>query len=446
MIIKITPPNRFARALMLSGMILLSGFYSSTAWSINNQVESNLPATDSSSSSQLIPYGFFNSDVGGAVAAAWISKGVLQEQASTVANVWVGSEGAYQLFLSNNNIQLPFSDRLFVDSVFMYSNWEEVDSYQNGNPNFPNEIAGSNDSDEDNSVSATGEDLFGYISLRYLLPIGDGRGDPIHTFKLSDGLLMSGFEAGGGPWNPLKSGRTTLELRPFYRDQDFESDDTGEPFRNKTSGVKFILEYDNTDWYNNPTRGSRQELTIARDWGALDESPTWTAIQFRHSQFFNLGETKKARQRVLALDFWTSDLPTWNSSHTDKNGREIFHRAPLFEGSTLGGLLRQRAYANDRFHDRSAINYSLEYRYTPRWNPMPEIPLINKLYIPWWQWVAYVEVGRVADNWSVSDLHKDMKVSVGGGIRALVSGLIIRVDAGVSDEGGEIQMFFNHPF
>jgi len=94
MIIKITPSNRFARAMMLGGMILLSGFFSSTAWSINNQVESNLPATDSSSSSQLIPYAFFNGDVGGAVAAAWISKGVLQEQASTVANVWVGSEGA----------------------------------------------------------------------------------------------------------------------------------------------------------------------------------------------------------------------------------------------------------------------------------------------------------------------------------------------------------------
>jgi len=106
----------------------------------------------------------------------------MQDQASTVANVWVGSEGALQLFLSNNNIQLPFSDRLFVTSVFMCSNREEVDSYQNGNPNFPNEIAGSKDSYVDNSVSATGEDLFGYISLRYLLPIGDGRGDPIHTF------------------------------------------------------------------------------------------------------------------------------------------------------------------------------------------------------------------------------------------------------------------------
>jgi hypothetical protein len=71
--------------MMFSGMILLSGFCSSTAWSINNQGESNLPASDSSSSSQLIPYGFFNGDVGGAVAAAWISKGFVQEQHSLVA-------------------------------------------------------------------------------------------------------------------------------------------------------------------------------------------------------------------------------------------------------------------------------------------------------------------------------------------------------------------------
>jgi short-subunit dehydrogenase len=28
--------------------------------------------------------------------------------------------------------------------------------------------------------------------------------------------------------------------------------------------------------------------------------------------------------------------------------------------------------------------------------------------------VGFVEVGRVADNWSFSDLHKKMKVSVGG--------------------------------
>ena len=82
----------------------------------------------------------------------------------------------------------------------------------------------------------------------------------------------------------------------------------------------------------------------------------------------------------------------------------------------------------------------------PKWNPFPEIPLIKTLHIPWWQWVAYAEVGRGADNWSFNDLHKKMKVTVGGSVRAMVYELVIRVDVGVSDEGGELQMFFNHPF
>ena len=162
----------------------------------------------------------------------------------------------------------------------------------------------------------------------------------------------------------------------------------------------------------------------------LDDASTWTAVQFRHSQFFSLGETRKARQRVLALDFWTSDVPTWNAFHFNEDGEKVFHRAPLFEGSTLGGLERQRAYASHRFHDRAAINYAIEYRYIPKWNPLTSLPLISRLHIPWWQWVGYLEVGRVADTWSLSELHQDMKVSLGGGVRALVYGLVIRIDAG----------------
>ncbi|MEH6570681.1 MAG: BamA/TamA family outer membrane protein [Halioglobus sp.] len=417
------------------------------AQAINNNVETTNPAlAEGDSGGKFIPYGFYNADTGLALAAVWIGKGYIQDQVLSVANAWVGSNGSYQLFWANSDVLLPFSNRLFIDSVFMYSDWDEVDTYQNGNPNFPGEVAGSNDSDQDNFITATGDDLFGYLTLRYLLPVGDGRGDPIHTFKLKNGLPLPGSEAGGRDWNPLDSGRTTFELRPFYRDQDFEEEDSGEPFRNKTSGVKLALEYNNTDWYNNPTEGTIQRLTVARDWGLLDESSSWTSIQFRHSQFFNLGESNKARQRVLAFDIWTSDVPTWNSSHTSGDGEQIFHRAPLFEGSTLGGLERQRAYPSNRYHDRSAINYTAEYRYMPKWNPFPDIPLINTLHIPWWQWVAYAEVGRVADNWSFSDLHKKMKVSVGGSVRAMVYELVIRVDLGVSDEGGELQMFFNHPF
>jgi hypothetical protein len=139
-----------------------------------------------------------------------------------------------------------------------------------------------------------------------------------------------------------------------------------------------------------------------------------------------------------------SDIPTWNSSHAGDDGERIFHRAPLFEGSTLGGLDRQRGFPADRFHDRAAINYALEYRYVPRWNPFPKIPLVNKLRIPWLQWVALLEVGRVASDWSLSGLHQSMKVSAGVGARAFVEGLVIRVDLVASEEGGEVQMFFTH--
>ena len=32
------------------------------------------------------------------------------------------------LFWVNSDVLLPFSNRLFVDSVFTYSNWDEVDT------------------------------------------------------------------------------------------------------------------------------------------------------------------------------------------------------------------------------------------------------------------------------------------------------------------------------
>ena len=90
------------------------------------------------------------------------------------------------------------------------------------------------------------------------------------------------------------------------------------------------------------------------------------------------------------------------------------------------------------------MNYVVELRNAPVSNPFPRIPLINKLYIPWWEWILFTEVGRVADNYSFSDLHSNMKVSVGAGIRVSVEGLIVRADSAVSEDGGEVQMFFGH--
>jgi hypothetical protein len=38
-----------------------------------------------------------------------------------------------------------------------------------------------------------------------------------------------------------------------------------------------------------------------------------------------------------------------------------------------------------------------------------------------------------------------MKVTARGSARAMVYELVVLVDMGFSEEGGEIQMFFNHP-
>ncbi|MEH6616274.1 MAG: hypothetical protein V7699_00390 [Porticoccus sp.] len=171
------------------------------------------------------------------------------------------------------------------------------------------------------------------------------------------------------------------------------------------------------------------------------------ALQFEWIEFFSLPLQEGTRQRVVALNFWTSDVPTWDSSHTDSDtGEEVFHRAPVFDGFTLGGIDRQRGFAQNRFNDRSAINYSAEYRHSPKNNPFTKIPLVKTLEIPWWQWIGFVEVGRVAGNWNFNDLHSSMKVSAGTGVRLNVFGLIIRMDGAVSEEGGAVQMFFNHTY
>jgi hypothetical protein len=428
------------------GFVLLSVMNCTVA--SNMEVNVDRPNDDNKEIEfHTIPYGFYNENTGVAAAAVIVADNFFQPQAKALVNVFVGSNDATNLFSYLADYQLPVVDRLFMDALFMYADWGETETYQNGNPEFPDEEAGRNDSDEDNFIDVEGTDKHFRLKFKYVVPIGHGKGNPIHTFKVKDGLLVEGSEAGGDMWNPLSTGRTTFTVEPFYRDQDFEDTESRQVFESITSGVKFVMEYDNTDWYKNPSYGSRQKLSLTRDWGANDDSTSWTALQFEWSKFFSLPLQEGTRQRVVALNFWTSDVPTWNSSDTDSDtGEEVFHRAPVFEGSTLGGIDRQRGFAQNRFSDRSAINYSVEYRHSPKNNPFTRIPLVNKLEIPWWEWIGFVEVGRVAGNWSINDLHSSMKVSAGAGVRLNVFGLIIRMDGAVSEEGGAVQMFFNHTY
>jgi len=277
--------------------------------------------------------------------------------------------------------------------------------------------------------------------MKYLLPVGSGKDAVFPELTVEDGVFVSG-DTGGTVWNPFKSGRTYIELTPFTRNQDLDDEkDTVQ----ETNGIDVALSYDNTDFRLNPSNGSYQRVFYARDWGAFGSSAPWTVMGAEAAGYVSLGPSKNARQRVIALNFWTVDCLTWNSFDVEAN-ETVFHQPPTYKGANLGGLWRMRGYPATRFHDRAAIYYGLEYRHTFRFNPLKHITLNGRLDVDWFQVCGFGELGRVAPSWTLSTLHEDMKWSAGGGIRTMVNNIVIRADLGASSEDAILQLFIGHPF
>jgi hypothetical protein len=390
------------------------------------------------------PYPFYNGNVEYAAGVAFAAAGFLQPQFGLVANAFVSSNGTRAGFLLARDYRIGNS-RFFADFSVLGGNFGQVRSFSDGNPDFPEGNAGSNDSDKDNYIEAEGTDLFVRLPVRYLLPIGAGRDEIVHVFRTSGGKLVPGTGTGGQRWNPFSGGRTFLEVITFQREQDLQIDAGGE-INQRASGVTLRIQYDNTDWWNNPSEGSRTRLSITRDRSGNRPGDTvWTQAEAQYSKFWSLGESERAQARVLAFDAWLSDVPTWNSFNI-VDGEPLYHRPPVYMGSTLGGLFRQRGYYSARFNDRSAINYALEYRHTTQRSLLAGIRMLDRFGVDFTQLVGFVEAGRVAPAFDLGELHDDMKLTFGAGFRASAQSLVVRMDLGASDEGLQVQMFVSHPF
>jgi len=397
-----------------------------------------------SGSTISLPYGFYSEHFG--LAAGYVQGifGKPQPQASLLGTVIGGSNGSGMAFGLAKDLMTPFSDRLFVDAIGQVGYYAKAVSYTNGNPAFAGQPAGSNDSDKDNYIEGDGLDAFMLMSFRYVLPIGEGRDEPMDIDRLVNGLPLPGKEDADRVWNPFLSGRTNLELRPFYRSQEIDSDYLNSELR--TNGIEFAVSYDNRDFVRSPSQGGSIRVRVSRDWGWADSSREYTVYGLEADKYFSLGSSEKFRQRVIALDFWTVDTPTWNDFDM-VDGEPVYHRPPAYAGATLGGLFRMRGYPSSRFQDRSAIYYSAEARFIPTWNPFNSWPwLQDHLGVQWWQLVAFGEIGRVAPKWNLSELHRDMKADAGLGIRLMTKGLVVRIDAAASDENFGIQMMVGQPF
>ncbi len=390
-----------------------------------------------------LPYVFYSETFDLALGFGGVVSGLWQEQMTLYATAFLTNNDSSRIWAGAYDIRLPGSKRLFLSPEVVYTDYSQVRAYIGGNPNFPNQQSGSNDSHPDNFVTGKAKDTAIRLGFRYVLPVGDGETQVTNRYTTKNGLLHNP-KSGTKGWNPQESGRSYLLFEQFYRDQRIDFDTGSRSLR--SNGLKIGLMHDNTDFTLNPSSGSRQILILARDFGIGKSDGTWTRWQFGYSKFVSLGETGWAQQQVLAFNFWVSDTPTWRTEVGDDGFVRATHRPPYYDEASLGGIGRMRAYPENRFNDRSAIYYGLEYRFIPRWNPLSRISFAGIPKIDWWQWVAFIETGRVAGDFDLSELHRDLKLDLGVGLRAYSEGLVGRLDFAFSDEGWAAVAMVGHPF
>jgi len=376
----------------------------------------------------VFPYAFASESMGFVFGVAGGISGLPQEQNSLVATLLVSNEGAAAAYAFFNNYQFSENSHLFVDISLGLGEFPQQRAYLDTSPSTGLPAAGSNDSSADNFFEAEGFSNWIEVDFKYLFDIGSGKSNPVNIYTLSEGLLVGGAN-GGEIFNPFKSGRTYLQTTLFHHDRDYE---INSEFPLSTTGVGLSLKYDNTDFPVNPSKGSIINAGIKYDPG-FNTNEQWSVAEFEYSTYFKLPQGPFTEQQVIALNAWTA--------HTLSDAP-----APHYYGVTLGGLYRLRAYPIERFHDKSALYYSAEFRTIPKSDLLRNITFLEFANLEWWEVAIFYETGRVAPDWNFKDLHDSMKSDVGISLRIMANHDIARLDVAWSEEDTAIWLMYGHPF
>lgn len=391
--------------------------------------------------SNWLPYAFYTKSLGLTFGVGANKSGFPQEQSSAIGTLAFGTKGTYFFAGGASDIRIPGTERLFMDMLFSSGYYVDGTLFINANPEFPDERAGSNESSKENFVEETFWDSWAQFRFFYLLPFGHGKDVIVNKYVIDHGILKSGA-TGGDSWNPLKSGRTYLRLSPAWRNKTLDLDNS---ITGDTLNIRVGVEYNNYDFPFNPSKGSKQELYYTHDFKNNDRIGGWEMYEFEYSKIFNINTIPGSKQQGIAVDFWTAYVPTWETEVID--GTEVVtKRPPYYEGATLGGFHRMRAYEGSRFQDKAAIYGSIEYRIIPEWQPLLNNKIFEYFEMDWMQFAVFAEVGRVAPSWDIDELTTDMKYDVGAGLRAMLMKSVLRLDLSVGEEGTRVIAMYGHAF
>ncbi|SDI63893.1 hypothetical protein SAMN04488540_102293 [Ferrimonas sediminum] len=388
--------------------------------------------TEGQSRNAVVPFVFSSSSMGFTGAAAGSFQGLLQPQSQIVGVGAYSNNDSYVAFLGIYNLTFSDSSRWFVDLEAINATFKESQVYVDGAPGFDGG-AGGHGSDENNFVLGQEDQQRYAASFRYVLPFGAGENRPFRLRQAFGPEPMLPVDQQLDGESPLAL--SSITIKPFYESRQIADGDQEE-----TGGIALRLDMDARNYVPSPSRGYRFEFDLQRDWGSGDRS-SYTSWQAQYAHYLNLGSNSWSQQQTLSLTAYLADVPTWDSG---SEGKE--HRPPWFAQSKLGGWDRLRGYQSDRFHDRNAIYYGAEYRSVPTWQPQGSIPFIDRYYFPWWQFAAYVGVGRVHDEFDLSTLHQEMNWSAGFGIRFWVENVLARLDIAYGAEGNQVRVVVNQPF
>jgi outer membrane protein assembly factor BamA len=271
--------------------------------------------------------------------------------------------------------------------------------------------------------------------------MGEGENDVTPTIKLSRGIALNRDNKGNGL--PFVSGQTIFGTELFYNKLTADKF-TKEPSLS-TNGLRLYLEHDNTDYPDNPSRGYNMILKASVDFGLANSTQSWNSVEAGYSHYFEMPNFSWTRQNVVALSAWTAYSPSWDSSQRGSNAVLNKNAPPMWEGARLGGFTRMRAYDMNRFSDKAAVYATAEYRLIPELNPMHDQKW-SPVPIDWFQMVLFAEAGRVAPEYNLVTLTKDLKYDVGFSLRALAANLPVRFEMAFGDEGSNMWVMLKQPF
>lgn len=372
--------------------------------------------------SAFVPYLFSTDSLGVTAGGAGIIKGVGQPQASLFGTAMISSKGSYLGYVSFNNYQV--ATQWLLGGEIYQSQFNDYTYYLG-------QQAGNGSSLEDTTL-ANGEDSRYRLSFRYILPWGEAEQKGVKA-AVSPTRTLTGR-------TPFSSGVSSIDIQPYFESRDLDFIHAGFTSE-KTTALEVKFEWDNRDDSRNPSAGSRTRFDVTYAPEAWNES-SWGTWEIENTHYWDLGSVGEIfDKQVVAFGVYTADTPTWEHC-----SEEQCQRPPDVSQVKLGGLYRLRSYDSGRYHGRSAMHYTAEYRVMPQWQPLGEWPIFKYYNVPWWQWVAFVDVGRVADDYNLKTLHTDMKWSAGGALRFQVEGVIVRAEMAWGAEQSSFIVMVNQPF